>query len=148
MSWHDCPIYGFCIDNDIAQWKSDLVFDIDYIVEWLCGAAGRAQFKVAVATLTFHHVTDLKVSIDWGDSGMQVAVAEMTLDHVARRRVEKQLICLDRAYYRWTLWLNSPRPSGEISFGASGFTQFLRHEPILCDEQKVGRTRDVLSGPS
>ncbi len=68
---------------------------------------------------------------------MQVAVAEMTLDHIARRRVEKQLICLDRAYYRWTLWLNSPRPGGEISFGASGFTQIVRQEPIVCDEQKL-----------
>ena len=68
---------------------------------------------------------------------MQVAVAEMTLDHIARQQVEKQLICLDRPYYRWTLRLNSPRPGGEISFGASGFTQVLRQEPVVCDEQKL-----------
>ena len=75
---------------------------------------------------------------------MQVAVAEMTLDHIARRRVEKQLICLDRAYYHWTLWLNSPRPGGEISFGASGFTQVLRQEPIVCDEQKLKSAERVM----
>jgi hypothetical protein len=128
----------------VAQWKSDLVFDIDYIVEWLCSVGSRAQFKIAAATLTFHHVTDLKVNIDWGDSSMQVAVAEMTLDRIARRRVEKQLICLDRAYYYWTLWLNSPRPGGEISFGASGFTQILRQEPIVCDEQKLKPAERVM----
>ena len=137
LSWHVNPIYGFFIDNDVTQWKSDLVFDIDFIVEWLCGVGSKTQFKIAAATLTFHDVTDLKVNIDWGDSGMQVAVAEMTLDRIARQLVEKQLICLDRPYYRWSLQLNSPRPGGAISFGASGFTQILRQEPVVCDQQKL-----------
>ena len=139
LSWHDNPIYGLSIDNDISQWKSDLVFDIDYIVEWLCGVGAPAQFRIAAATLTFHHVTDLRTSVDWGDSGMQVAVAEMVLDPIAREQVKHQLICFDRPYYRWTLRLNSPRPGGEISFGASGFTQVLRQEPVLCVEQKLER---------
>ena len=45
LSWHDNPIYGFSIDNDINLWKSDLVFDIDFIVEWLCGVelSSRSQ---------------------------------------------------------------------------------------------------------
>ena len=137
LSWHDNLVYGFFIDNDVNLWKSDLVFDIDFIVEWLCGVGGRTQFKIAAATLTFHHVTDLRISVDWGDSGQQVAVAEMTLGHMARQPVEKQLICLDRPYYRWTLCLNSPRPGGEITFGASGFTQVLRQEPVVCLEQKL-----------
>jgi len=137
LSWHDNPIYGFSIDNDVTQWKSDLVFDIDYIVEWLCGVGRTAQFRIAAATLTFHDATDLKVNVDWGDNGQQVAISEMTLDRIARQRVEKQLVCLDRPYYRWALRLNSPRPGGEISFGASGFTQVLRQEPAVCDEQKL-----------
>jgi hypothetical protein len=139
LSWHDNAIYGFFIDSDVTQWKSDLVFDIDYIVEWLCGIGITTQFKIAAATLTFHHVTDLKVGIDWGDSGKRVAVADMTLDHIARQPVEKQLICLDRPYYQWILRLNSPRPGGDISFGASGFTQVLRQQPVVCDEQKLKR---------
>ena len=137
LSWHDNPVYGFFIDNDVTQWKSDLVFDIDYMVEWLCGVGKTVQFRIAAATLTFHDATDLKVNVDWGDTGQQVAISEMTLDRIARQRVEKQLVCLDRPYYRWTLRLNSPRPGGEISFGASGFTQVLRQEPAVCDEQKL-----------
>ncbi|MCI0419030.1 MAG: hypothetical protein L0312_07400 [Acidobacteria bacterium] len=137
LSWHDNSIYGLSIDNDITEWKSDFVLDLDYIVEWLCGVDKTAQFWISAATLAFHHVTDLKLSIDWGDSRMQVAVGEMSIDRIERQRVEKQLICLDRPYYRWTIRLNSPRPGGEISFGASGFTQSLRQEPILCDEQKL-----------
>jgi hypothetical protein len=42
LSWHDNPIYGFSVDNDVTQWKSDLVLDIDHIVEWLCGVGGTA----------------------------------------------------------------------------------------------------------
>src|SRR5687768_10709881 len=110
LSWHDNPVYSFSIDNDVTLWKSDLIFDVDFIVEWLCTVGRTAQFKIAAATLTFHHVTDLKVNVDWGDSGMQVAIGEMVLDRIARQPVEKQLICLDRPYYRWTLPLNSPRP--------------------------------------
>ena len=99
--------------------------------------AARLSLRSQQRPLTFHHVTDLKVNIDWGDSGHQVAVAEMTLDCIERQLVEKQLICLDRPYYRWSLQLNSPRPGGAISFGASSFTQILRQEPVLCDEQKL-----------
>ena len=82
-------------------------------------------------------MTDLKIRVDWGDSGRQVASGEMTLDHITRQSVESQLICLDRPYYRWALRLNSPRPGGDISFGASGFSLVLRQEPVVCDEQKL-----------
>ena len=34
LSWHDNPVYGLFVDNDVSVWKSDLVFDIDFIVEW------------------------------------------------------------------------------------------------------------------
>jgi hypothetical protein len=137
LSWHDNPIYSFAIDNDVTQWKSDLILDIDHIVEWLCGVGRKAQFRIAAATLKFHHVTDLRVNVDWGNSRMQVAVSEMILDHIERHQVEEQLICLDRPYYLWTLRLNHPRPGGEITFGASGFTQVLRQEPLVSDEQRL-----------
>ena len=45
LSWHDNPIYGFFIDNDVTQWKSDLVFDIDFIVEWLCGVGSKPSLR-------------------------------------------------------------------------------------------------------
>ncbi len=43
---------------------------------------------------------------------------------------------LDRPYYRWTLRLNWPTAS-EISFGAVGFTQTLRAEPVLTNKQSL-----------
>ncbi len=139
MSWHDDTIYGLRFDigdPERNDWRSDLVLDIDHIVEWICGEAGGARFRVAPASLTFHHVTDLNIAIDWGDSGGQTALHEVSIDALTRERVEHQKICLDRPYYRWRIALNWPQ-GGEIGFGASGFTQSLRAEPLLCDQQRL-----------
>jgi hypothetical protein len=136
FSWHDNHIYGiyFAIQN----WDADLALDIDYIVEWICGVDGGAQFRVAPATLRFHNVTDLKLNIDWGDSGFRTALHEISIHQITRERIANQQICLDRPYYRWTIETNFPRP-GSITFGADRFTQVLRAEPILQDEQKLSR---------
>jgi hypothetical protein len=139
LSWHDNALYGVRFDvgdSDRADWHSDLVLDIDHIVEWICGVAGRAQFRVAPATLTFHHATDLRIAIDWGDSGGRTALHELSINSITRERIQDQKICLDRPYYRWRIELNWPQ-GGEITFGASGFTQVLRAEPVLLDEQKL-----------
>lgn len=40
LSWHDCHIWGIELragDPNEADWTSDLAFDIDFIVEWICG---------------------------------------------------------------------------------------------------------------
>ena len=139
LSWHDNHIYGFHLsigDLSLNDWRSDLVFDIDHIVEWVCGVDGGAQFRVSPATLTFHNVTDLKVDINWGDSGFQVNLNEASIAGINRAQIAAQKICLDRPYYRWEIGTNLP-PEGTISFGASGFTQVLRAEPVRMDEQKL-----------
>jgi hypothetical protein len=72
LSWHDCHIWGIELradDPDDGDWTSDLVLDIDFIVEWICGTGGGGQFRVAPATLVFHGVTDPKIDIDWGRLG-------------------------------------------------------------------------------
>jgi hypothetical protein len=138
-SWHDCAILGLELrvgEPEAGDWTSDLALDIDYIAEWLCGVDGRARFRVAPATLVFHGVTDLRIAIDWGDSGHRVALHEATIDRIERDRVVEQKVFLDRPYYRWRIALSWPR-GGEIGFGAVGFTQTLRAEPVLTDRQRL-----------
>ena len=139
LSWHDNHLYGihFSIgDASLGDWRSDLVLDIDHIVEWVCGTDGRTRFLVAPATLTFHDVTDLKIDIFWGDSGFRVALHEASIAGIGRSQVADQRICLDRPYFRWLIETNWPS-EGKVVFGASGFTQVLRAEPILAEEQKL-----------
>ena len=139
LSWHDNHVYGLRLaigDTDADDWRSDLVFDIDHIVEWVRGDDRRIRFWVAPAWLTFHGVTDLRLGVNWGDSGFRTALHEMSIAGIERHRIENQKIYLDRPYHRWVIALNVP-PGGEIAFGAVGFTQALRAEPLLIDEQKL-----------
>ena len=139
LSWHDDTLYGLRFeigDIERGDWRSELVLDLDHIVEWVCGSDRSVRFRVAPATLTFHDVTDLRIALDWGDSGHQTALGEPQIDAITRAQVPEQKICLDRPYYRWRIALNWPR-GGMIDFGASGFTQTLRAEPLVLDQQRL-----------
>jgi hypothetical protein len=139
LCWHDNALYGLRLDaGDCARgdWRSDLVLDIDHIVTWLRDADAQVRFRVAPATLTFHDVTDLKIEVDCGDSGGQIALNALSIDAITRERLKDQKICLDRPYWRWRIALNLPQ-GGAISFGASGFTHVLRAEPVVQDQQQL-----------
>jgi hypothetical protein len=132
--WHDNVVYGLSFDRgepDAGVWRSDLVLDIDYIVEWVCGASGEFRFRVAPATLSFHDVTDLAIAVDQGDSGGRNALFEWSIDRVERQPLERPM-----DYWRWTIHLHSP-PGGSIAFCASGFTQTETAQAILVDEQRL-----------
>ncbi len=138
LSWHDDPIYGLSLrlgDPHANDWRSDLVLDIDHIVEWV-RSAESFRFRVAPATLIFHGTTDLRIDIDWGMRGSQVAPWLPSIGHIEREPVRDQKVHLDRCYYMWRIVLNAP-PGASIAFGAVGFDMTLRSEPILCDEQHV-----------
>jgi hypothetical protein len=141
LSWHDCHIWGLELragDPDTGDWLSDLALDIDFIGDWICGVAGDGQFWVAPAELVFHGVTDLKIGIDSGASGWQIALHPMLIDRIERERVEEQRVYLDRPYFRWRIRLNWPAAS-ELTFGAVGFTQPTLAEPVLTANQHLSR---------
>lgn len=138
-AWHDDTLYGLRLDigdPDRNDWRSNLMLDLDHIVEWVCGVDRSCRFRVAPATLTFHHVTDLQVAVDCGDTGGQVALHALSIDGITRERIVDQKICFDRPYYRWRIAFNWPQ-GGEIRFGASDFILDLRAEPVLIDEQQL-----------
>jgi hypothetical protein len=137
LSWHDCHIWAVELhagDPDDKDWTSDLVLDIDFIMDWICAVDGGGQFRVSPATLVFLGVTDLKIDIDWGRSGFQAALHPASIDYVVRELIPDQRVYLDRPYYNWRIRLNWP-DSSEIAFGAVGFTQSLRAEAILTEKQ-------------
>ena len=139
LSWHDDTLYGLRLEvGDVARgdWRSELVLDLDHIVEWVCVPGRNTCSRVAPATLTFHDVTDLRVALDWGDSGHRTALGEPQIDAITRAAFEDQKISLGQPYYRWRIGLNWPR-GGELTFGASGFTQTLRAAPVLLDQQRL-----------
>ena len=137
MSWHDNTVYGLSFDigdASLGDWRRDLSFDIDYIAEWVPSGEQRARFRVAPATLTFHQVTDLRIAVDFGDSDGNMAINNLAIANVTRTAVDDKQRFPDQDYYRYRIELNLPQ-GGEIAFGARGFTQVLRAEPVLLDEQ-------------
>ncbi|MCA1707150.1 MAG: hypothetical protein LC808_29335, partial [Actinobacteria bacterium] len=139
MSWHDCCIHGFELltgDPDRGDWTNDLALDIDFIVQWACGADGGARFHVAPATLTFHNVTDLQIRIAWADSDYRIAIHPASIGRIEREEVIDHGLRLDRSYYAWVVRLNWP-DGGVIRFGAVGFTQQLRAEPVEMASQHL-----------
>jgi hypothetical protein len=147
LSWHDCAIWGFELhppDPDAGDWTCDLVLDIDFIVEWLCavGREDRTRFRVAPATLRFHAVSDLRIAVQWGSSG--VTLHEASIDRIEREPIAPAPPMGPR--HRWRIALNWP-PSGEIVFEADGFTQTLRAEPIVTDRQSLTRRARMPMSP-
>ncbi len=139
LSWHDCHVHGVSLvtgDPAHGDWVNNLVLDIDYLTQWSCAADGSARFHVAPASLTFHGVTDLRIQIDWSGDRHQVAPHPAAIDQIERELVVDQRVCLDRPYYAWNVRFNWP-DGGVIQFGAVGFTQRLRAEPVETESQHL-----------
>lgn len=135
ISWHDCYLHGFeflTCDPDVGDWTSDLALDIDYVVDAYSDDRSRTRFRVAPATLTFRNVTDLDISIAWGDSDYRSAIHPLSIHDVEREEVVRHQVRLEQPYFAWTIRLNWP-DGGRIRFGAIGFQQHLRADPIETD---------------
>ena len=149
LSWHDCRIWAveFRVgDVEDGDWTSHLALDIDFVVEWVCGGGAKGRCWVAPATLVFHGITDPRVDIDWGRSGFQVALNTPSIGSIERELIRNQKVYLDRPYYSWRIPLNMPG-SGEIAFGAVGFTQTLRAEPVLNEREHLSlKERNRITG--
>ncbi len=136
-AWHDCAIWRLEVraDTSATHPVDALVLHLDFIVEWGSGDAD-ARFVVAPATLAFHGVTDMHVSVDWGASGFQVAVHDMVIDRIERQLVADQKVYLDRPYYAWAIHLSWPA-LGRLTFGAFAYTQTLLAKPIPTAQQTL-----------
>lgn len=131
LNWHDNAIHGIAFhepEPEVNDWASDLVLDIDHIVEWLCPTEGPFQFRVAPAWLVFHDVFEHEISMAQKPSFAGVPV----IDRIERELEGHLGLSKDIANYRWTIHLNYP-DKGLIRFLATGFTQTLRTETILQD---------------
>jgi hypothetical protein len=60
LSWHDCTIHSLGLDQD-GKYQSDLLIDLDFLLEWLLTASGIIEFRVAPALLRFHGVDQLVI---------------------------------------------------------------------------------------
>ena len=127
-SWHDNHIHAFRFVEG-KDGTGDLVLDLDHIVEWVKGEGDRFKFKVVPATLTFHEVMFLRISVDFGAAS--AAFGPIMIHGIERRSEQK-------THYTATIWrVQFTFPAGEMEFEARGFTQSPRGEPVLTTSQSL-----------
>ncbi len=127
MGWHDANIYGMIIEKEEESWQANLIFDIDYIFEWVHPSPPQEYFSfwVAPCTLVFKEVFDLKINIDCRGSAFDLLeIADLNL--ISKYEQEPGV-----TIYEWCLDLQE----GDIRFKSLGFEQIVKKNPIYGNSQ-------------
>ncbi len=136
MSWHDVSVHGFrIIENEGNTGTSELVFDIDYILEWINETDGFS-FVVAQSTLQFHEVFGLKFSLDY--TSCSAGMCAFSIGRIEREQIDNPY-----GYVRFKWYIQINWPDGLIEFESSGFSQWLVGKPIRQNKQSLEPSRRI-----
>ena len=127
MGWHDANIYGMVIEKGEEPWQGNLIFDIDYIFEWVHPVPPQKYFSfwVAPCTLIFKEVYELRIDIDQQGNTLEL------FDFHNISLLTKEELNNGAIIYEWLLELHV----GEIQFKSLGFEQMVRKTPICTNGQ-------------
>ena len=133
-AFHDNRIHGvsFVAEN----FRSEIHLDIDCILGWPdCESALEVppRFKVSKAVLSFFHVTDFEMNIDWGASGFTSAVSGIYIDRLTRQEAITSLRL--PTYYLWSIVFTDDK--SRFSLGASACQLKLIGDPIVVERQHL-----------
>ena len=105
----------------------EFMLDIDYILEWIEPGSTETHYKfwVVPATLVFQNVHDLRVDLE-----PFMGVEIQGLNREDPQKPENAEDVGHDTEWRWTIETHE----GEISLSSSGFTQYLRREPIYSEQ--------------
>ena len=127
MSWHDNHVHALRILQG-RHGAGELLFDLDYILEWLKGPEAM-QFRLVPTTLRFTEVTNLRISLDYASP--TAALGPFSIHSIERHaeRRERYVAQIWKIVVNW--------PVGEISFEATGYEQCSTGEPIVSQLQHL-----------
>jgi len=128
MSWHDS-----CIHSIFFPYKIDrLILDIDYLFEWqLDKETNLYNFWISPCTLTFLHISDLKMTIDFKNTvGLYILDITRSNPHFSPNGKMEM----------WSYIIETDK--GEISFEAGQYRQIVKAQPILSASQVLPREPD------
>jgi hypothetical protein len=133
MSWHDCHVHAIRIAEG-EHGTGEFELDLDYIVEWKRDKE-KFSFLLVPATLRFHEVFGLRVTLDWATPS--AGLSPFSLSGIERRTE-------DRPQYTATLWRVAVNwPAGEIEFEAKGFTQMAWGREVVSSRQLLSPSERV-----
>lgn len=128
MSWHDCRISSIALDQD-GQWQSDLVLDLDYILEWLKGPGKFLRFRIAPAVLRFASVDNLRLNVSLKFK------EPMEIYSIERTDLSTKVF----NNFHWTIKMQNYQGEKDnlIEFDATGFIQELAGDAIETGSQNL-----------
>jgi hypothetical protein len=137
MSWHDNHVHALRFAEG-KHGAGELVLDLDYILEWICGVDGGFQFLLLPATLTFREVTNLRLTLDYATP--TAALGPFSIHAIERRTEQRERYVAQL----WTISINWP--SGEITFEAPGYDQRGVGAPAISTAQCLPAAQRPRSG--
>lgn len=118
--FHDNLIHGIVFYSEPGELSSDIALDIDYIYEWVKTDSNEINFVISKALLKFHEVTDLKLSIDWGETNNSFFsghASGLYITNITKTKIHSPIA---NDYFLWCIYTNSHDSC--INFGASSFS--------------------------
>ena len=126
MGWHDCTIYAMAFkENDIShELYNQLIFDIDYIFEWVNPSANENFFTfwVAPCTLIFKNVWEVKTELELPGKDR----AEFNLE-ISDLKWTNRTAPKNSDYQNWVI---ETHYNGKIEFASKGYVQIVRKLPM------------------
>ncbi len=118
-AFHDYTVYGIAFiapDPEHDDWRSELVLDIDHILEWIRTADGRFRFRLVRANLRFENVSDLRVTFAFPGS----TLTPLPIDRIERSNDADLVRTGTYQEFLCTIYLND-MAGGTISFRSTGY---------------------------
>ncbi|MBO6103236.1 MAG: hypothetical protein J6P03_08305 [Opitutales bacterium] len=125
MSFHDCSIWGFSFGGRKYENSpyADLIFDIDYIFEWVKNG-DKFDFIIAPCTLVFKNAYNLKMNFD---------TCGFALDAVQILGVKREKTL--PGFFKYEISLSYCGEGAAISFEAQEAEMAVRKAPIASASQ-------------
>jgi hypothetical protein len=127
MGWHDSPIYGMEYLSDSLTLSNELIFDLDYILEWINPVPPDRNFSfwIVPATLVFKNIEELSIQMDHKPPNT------FDFEVIDIHRLEAFQTADKVPYWKWHVELGN----GNIYFTATGYEQIIKQAPALTKAQ-------------
>ncbi|MFX4311933.1 hypothetical protein F8O53_08270 [Enterobacter sp. 63] len=119
-TFHDNLIHGVIFHSDPGEFSSDVALDIDHIQKWIKNENNEISFIISRALLIFHDVTDLKISINWGNTNNSLFSGDASGLYINKITKNKIYSPIAENYFLWQIYTNNRE--SHINFGASSFS--------------------------
>ncbi len=141
LSFHDDSIYGFRLispEPDRDDWRSELILDIDHILEWIKGDDGHFRFLLVQANLCFENVSDLRVSFSFPEFSLN----PLPIDRIDRNLGPVKMRGDKYQEFSWTIHLND-RAGGSLTFRSTAYRLEQIGKPTEFGEQTIPNHRRI-----